>query len=169
MSELIPKCTLTGHSHNVLGVAWSTDGTILASCSADQTIRTWSKDGSPLFTLTGHSSGIHCVAIFEDMLVSASGEVIERWSMETGKSIGSPFIHKGRSSQPVLSVALAPLWSALVVQQEINFTSKHMDKYQSQIGMLPENCRHWVLNFLGCTLASASGDGTIKVWNIGKF
>ena len=89
--------------------------------------------------------------------------------METGELIGSPLIQKGRSGQSVPSVALIPLWSVLVVQQEIHITSKHMDKCQSQIGMLPENCRHQVLYFLGCTMASASDDHTIKIWNIGKF
>ncbi len=33
--------TLTGHTEEALGVAWSPDGNVLASCSLDKTIRTY--------------------------------------------------------------------------------------------------------------------------------
>jgi WD40 repeat protein len=34
-------CILHGHTHWVMGVAWSPDGSMLATCSADETVRVW--------------------------------------------------------------------------------------------------------------------------------
>ena len=39
--EANPDCPVSGHSHWVLSVAWSPDGTKLASGSDDDTVRIW--------------------------------------------------------------------------------------------------------------------------------
>ena len=47
---------VSGHSHWVLSVAWSPDGTKLASGSRDQTVRIWeAATGKQLSQLKGHS------------------------------------------------------------------------------------------------------------------
>ena len=68
------RCTLTGHSNSVLGLAFDPAGT-LASCSSDHSIIVWDIDtGLAKFTLTGHSGSVSCLAICEDVLVSGSWE-----------------------------------------------------------------------------------------------
>ena len=51
------KCTLNGHSSNVMSVAWNNDGTKLASGSYDKTVRIWSLGSAGTFecelTLSG--------------------------------------------------------------------------------------------------------------------
>ena len=56
-----PDCPVNGHSGSVRGVAWSADGAILASCSDDKSVITWSKDGSKVRTLRGHDGKAPCI------------------------------------------------------------------------------------------------------------
>ena len=49
--------TLVGHTFNVLGLAWSPNGKLLASASGDKTAKIWRVvNGAVLLTLTGHTS-----------------------------------------------------------------------------------------------------------------
>jgi WD40 repeat protein len=48
--------TLTGHTYDVYSVAFSPDGSLLASGSGDDTIKLWRvSDGALVRTLTGHT------------------------------------------------------------------------------------------------------------------
>jgi TIR domain/WD domain, G-beta repeat len=50
------SCTLTGHTHEVYGVAFSPDGRLIATTSRDKTARLWDPaTGKQLRTMTGHT------------------------------------------------------------------------------------------------------------------
>lgn len=52
-------CTLRGHTGQIGRIAWSPDGRMLASPSADQTIRLWNlESGKPLRILEGHAAPV---------------------------------------------------------------------------------------------------------------
>ncbi len=54
--------TYQGHSQPVSGLAWSTDGTLIASASQDGTVQVWgATDGSHAFTYKGHGAAVNAV------------------------------------------------------------------------------------------------------------
>ena len=78
---------LAGHVSIVTGVAWHPDGSRLATCGADRTIRIWdTATGTELITLRGHSNLIQRLAFSNDgnTLVSTSDDgTIKLWRAST--------------------------------------------------------------------------------------
>jgi len=65
---------LTGHTAGVRDVAFSHDGSFLASCADDQTLRTWNTNtGHMTGVLAGHTANIQTIAISPDNKWIATG------------------------------------------------------------------------------------------------
>ncbi|NJL01336.1 MAG: protein kinase [Spirulinaceae cyanobacterium SM2_1_0] len=84
---------LHGHTSSINAVAISPDGQLLASASADKTIRLWElATGAKRDILKGHTSFVNDLAISQDgrALISASADTTIRiWDLTTGEEIQS--------------------------------------------------------------------------------
>ncbi len=99
---------IKGHSDNVLSLAFSSDGQILASGSGDNTIILWQPGtGNIIRSLEGHSGGVYSVAITSDNKILVSGsedQTIKLWEIETGEEICTLTGHTGI----IYSIAISP-------------------------------------------------------------
>lgn len=86
--DLRLAATLEGHTRDVWSVAFSPDGTLLATGSIDATVRLWDVETRALrFTLRGHADGVRTVAFSRDgrTLASASPDrTVRLWDVATG-------------------------------------------------------------------------------------
>jgi WD40 repeat protein len=85
------KATFKGHTNNVFAVAFSRDGTLLASGSTDQTVKVWDvKNVKELMTLKGHTFSVRSVAFSPDGKYLATGGhdgVVIIWDLATKKPV----------------------------------------------------------------------------------
>jgi WD40 repeat protein len=77
---------LAGHSDVIWSVAFSTDGTILASGSSDNTVKLWSvTTGKELTIIKGHSSTVRTLAFSPDGTMLATGSwdhTVKLWDVK---------------------------------------------------------------------------------------
>jgi eukaryotic-like serine/threonine-protein kinase len=155
--------TLTGHTNDVSAVAFSPDGTLLATGSS-QTARLWNAaTGQTIRTLTGHTNG-PAVAFSPDgtLLATGSSQTARLWDIATGQTIRTLTGHAG----PVSAVAFSPdgtvlatgsrdqtarLWDA-ATGQTIRTLTGHAGPV-SAVAFSPD----------GTVLATGSRDGTTRL------
>jgi hypothetical protein len=106
--------SLHGHTNSVTGVAFSPDGTRLATTSYDRTARLWdTRTGAPVLVLRAHTSILHGVAFSPDgtRLATASHDsTVRLWDVRTGSLALVLRGHRGG----VLGVAFSPDGTCLV-------------------------------------------------------
>ena len=91
-------CTYHEHSNRVNALAWSPDGTRIASGSADNTVQIWdTATGRKLYIYEGHAQEVSTVAWSPDGKLIASagdGKTVQIWEAATGRDIFAYFGHK---------------------------------------------------------------------------
>ena len=129
---------LTGHTGAVWGVAFSPDGTRLATTSDDGTARLWdSTTGESLLTLTGHTGRVRGVAFSPDgtrLATTSDDDTARLWDSTTGESLLTLTGHTGG----VWGVAFSPDGTRLATASD-DRTARLWDSTTGQLIWLAAN------------------------------
>jgi WD40 repeat protein len=164
------KCqaTLDGHLGWVYQIAYSPDGSLLATASTDSTVKIWDLNTKQcLHTLNGHIGFVFSVVFSPDGKTIASSsldQTIRLWDVTTGKCIS---ILKGHTAW-VWSVAFSPDGGTLASGSH-DQTIKLWDLKTKECLNTLEGHSAWVWSVAfspnGQRLASSSDDQTVRVWD----
>jgi WD40 repeat protein len=163
--------TMNVHAEAVLSVCFSPDGTRLASCSSDKTVRlcdahTGSAVGE---AMTGHTSFVHSICFSPDgtRLASCSDDkTVRLWDAHTGSAVGEAmtghtdwvraicFSPDGARLASCSSDETVRLWEAHTGRAVGEATTDHTNNIYS-ICFSPDGTR----------LASCSSDGRAQLWD----
>ncbi len=155
---------LEGHMSGVNSATFSPDRSLIASASADTTIKLWRLDGSLVKTLLGHKDVVNSVSFSPDGQIVASAsqdKTVKLWSRE-GQLLTTLLGHQS----VVNSVSFSP--DGLVASASSDKTVKLWSR-DNQLLKTLQGHNGAVLSVTwspdGQTIASGSADKTVKLWS----
>jgi len=154
---------------NVMSVAFSSDGTLLAAGTTNSETRVWRvPDGKPLLACEGHANLVMSVAFSPASTLLATGgsdHTIKLWDVRTGQCLSTLRGHTGW----VRSVAFHPDGTLLASGSD----DQTIQLWNLSTGQCLSTLRGhtgWVRSVAfhpdGTLLASGSDDRTIQLWNL---
>ena len=137
---------LTGHTERVTAIDFPADGSFLASCSFDRTVRLWNIDtGEQTAVFAGHRGSIGSIAVSPDGKTVVSGgtwdTTIILWDVKTGKQIKRHSKYRDN------------LFRRLKIYLDRSITLPNSNSINA-LAFSPD----------GKTFASGHRDGTLRLW-----
>jgi len=156
---------LDDHSARSGALAISRDNEMIATASANRTIKIWGKDGSLKTTLAGHEGEVRAVKFSPDgrLIASASGDATVMLWRPSGEPVATLRASKG----DLLEVAFAPDGHSLAAAG----ADENLFVWDTQGHLLQTIHAHtaaiWAVEYSpdGSVIATASSDGSVKLWS----
>ena len=167
-TPVLPVHVFEGHESAVQAVAFSASRHLIATGSADRTVRTWNAETFEARRIfRGHQDFVTVLAFVPDGRTLASGDLagtVRTWSMTSGRTLRAMRAHKGGVT--ALAYSSDGNWLATAGRDgEVKLWDMARPRspriYTGHTGEVR------ALSFApdGLTLASAGADGTIRVWS----
>ena len=157
---------LVGHSEGVVGIAFSRDGSMLASASDDRTVKLWNLDGQLLKTFEGHTGQVYEVSFSPDNRIIASASLdktVRLWKID-GTSLRTIKAH----TDCVRGVSFSP--DGQIIASASADRTVRLWKIDGTFLKTLEGHTNWVwgvsFSLDGQIIASASADRTVRLWKI---
>ena len=128
------QLSLSGHVDTILSLAFSSDGTLLASGSEDKTVKLWDvQTGGVIRTFSDHTSAVLAVSVSPDRATIASGTedgTVRLWEVRTGRCRPTVLCHDSR----VTAISFSPIDSRRLISSSWDRTVRQWDVDDGQIG-----------------------------------
>jgi len=159
---------LPGHQSLVTSVDFSPNSEILATGSADNTVKLWdTSNGTTVRTLKGHTDAVWAIRFISDKtLASASWDgTLRFWDLDTGEQLASFSEHDAE----ILCLAISPDRKTLATGSgDLSIRLWDIEKRKVIAKLAGHYGSIYSVAFSpdGKTLASGSGDETVRLWGV---